>query len=165
LDSESAILANASDDHTKPTASLNGKADQFLMRFKKPMNAPKDMRAQGMEWAKILYGNTWISGIGRDMERRLFYHTDGSYEELGKVGSLLQEGYWFLDSKARVCILHEFPAVERGYIICSSKLPFKIGQKVTAEGRRGTSTSTIEKGTVYMDKSVGFPGRNHDGIN
>lgn len=150
LDGESNLLANPADDHTKPSAEMNGKADRFLLRFKKPMNAPKDMRAEGMQQAKVLYGNTWISGMGKDLERRLFYHPDGSYEELGKVGSLLQQGYWFLDSHARVCILHQFPAVERGYIICSKKLPVKIGDKWTTQGRRGESIITLADGIRYM---------------
>ncbi len=163
FDGQSDALANPYDDHSKAAASLDGKADKFLMRFKKPANAPADKRAWGQEQAKVLYGNTWISSLGKDQERRLFYHTDSTYEELGKVGSLLQEGYWFLDSKARVCILHQYPLVERGYIICSVKLPMKVGERKSIEGRRGPSILTITKGTVYMDHSVGFPGRNQDG--
>jgi predicted methyltransferase len=38
LDSESKILANAADDHTKNVfdPSIRGKTDQFLLKFRKP---------------------------------------------------------------------------------------------------------------------------------
>lgn len=156
FDGESQALANASDDHTG-VAAAGDKSDRFLLRFKKPANAAPDMRAQGKEWAKVLYGNTWVSALNSPSGgRRLFYHTDDSYEEWGVSGSLVQEGYWFLDAKARVCILHEFPAVERGYIICSKKLPVKVGDRWETMGRppRGPSTNMVQPGRVYFESQV-----------
>lgn len=151
LDGESKLLANASDDRTK---AANDNSDRFLLRFKKPAGAPKDKRADGVALVKPLYDNTYASGTtGPDGGRRIFFHEDGTYQELGKPGtaSPLQEGYWYADAMGRVCILHEYPLPERGYLFCMKLEPRKVGDEWDSVGRRGPSHYKVVQGLWYYD--------------
>lgn len=149
LDGESDVLANAGDDHTKAASSFNGNADRFLLRFKKPLNSPPDKRAQGMKAVQVLYGNTLVTGLDIDRQRDLFFHPDGTYEEFGRNGSAVQEGYWYIGADARLCILHQFPAPENGYTFCLDIPDRKLGEKWNVVGRRGAEIDAILPGLVY----------------
>ena len=150
LDGESNVLANASDDHSKPAMVMKDGADRFLLRFKKPANAPRDQRASAEAHMKVLYGNTLVTGLGIDRQRDLFFHPDGTYEEFGRNGSNTQEGYWYNDpSGKRLCILHQFPQPERGYTFCLNIPDHKVGEQWPMHGRRGDETDAILAGYVY----------------
>jgi predicted methyltransferase len=126
-------------------------AGRTLLRFKKPANMTGDKRAIGMAAVKELYGNTLLTGMDKPIERHLFYHPDGTYQELGKTASLLQEGYWFIDAAGRLCILHQYPRDERGYNFCELMEPRKVGERWQYPGRRGPEDDMIQSGFVYMD--------------
>ena len=154
LDGESKLLVNAADDHSKPAASLGDKADRFLLRFKKPANAPKDKRADGEKIVEPWFENTYASGLNSpDGGRRIFYHKDRTYQELGKPGTLspLQEGYWFADASGRICILHEYPLPERGYLFCMKGEARKLNEEWDNVGRRGPSHYKVVPGIWYYD--------------
>lgn len=131
--------------------------DRFVLRFKKPANASGDNRGAGMAAVKTLYGNTLVTGMGREIERHLFYHPDGTYQELGKAASLLQEGYWYIDAAGRNCILHQYPRGERGYTFCMMFVPRKPNEHWTQVGRRGPENEMLAPGFVYMDGTTVTP--------
>ena len=132
LDGESKMLAVTADDHTASAigAPLRDKADDFVLRFRKPLNASNtDMRpaANAMDG---YYGNTAVMNLGIQEEppreeRRMFYHADGSYQEFGLPnkkfpgrGDEVQSGIWYWDAAGHNCMLHQFPADERGFTVC-----------------------------------------------
>ena len=126
-DGNSNALANMSDDHSKPSAETADKSDQFVLRFKKPMNAPKtDMRPPASAMAGY-FGNTSISNKGIEdkiprQERRVFYNEDGTYQEFGRVmpgrPAPLQQGTWYWDAAGHNCMIHQYPAQQRQMIVC-----------------------------------------------
>lgn len=148
LDAESMIHRNPADDHSKHAGYLGDKADRFLLRFKKPANAPGDRRAEAMRWMDVLYGNTWIQGLNKPGARYHFYQKEGTYQELA-TGSPTQEGYWYVDANANTCLLHQAPIPERAYTICSQRGARKVGDKWEGASRRGPSVYTVLKGIVY----------------
>ena len=136
LDGESKVLAQTSDDHGK---AVGGKfvdrdsADQFVFRFKKPVNAPAaTKRPTPQQEAAIMknyYGNTHIlradltvlnTGNGNRL-RYHYYNADHTYQEMGRVGEgvgPLQEGTWWWSAKGNNCMLHQYPIDERGNLVC-----------------------------------------------
>jgi predicted methyltransferase len=151
LDAESNALANPNDDHTQPASTFNGGADRFLLRFKKPADAPKDKRDEYTKYMTTLFGNSWISTYGTPGERHHFYHADGTYEELGKLGTQLQEGRWYVEANGLTCLMHQYPAPERGYTICSLRGQHKVGDTWVGKNARGDTTFIIKPGIVYLD--------------
>src|SRR5262249_35070016 len=99
LDGESKILANAGDDHSKPAPdpvcgearARASVADMFVLRFKKPANAPSTDKRPADQMAALsgYFGNTRrgtanaTGNVSGSRERRVMYHEDGSYEEFG----------------------------------------------------------------------------------
>jgi hypothetical protein len=120
LDGESTALANPADDHSKNIrdASLRGKTDQFILRFRKPTSASaatKRPPASGMDG---YFGHTQESGLGDKTHRWVNYYPDGSYDEYGISGTLVQQGTWYWDAAGHNCMIHQFPADERQGIVC-----------------------------------------------
>ncbi len=155
LDSESKLLADATDDHKKSRWFLGGeKTDRYLLRFKKPANSPADKRADGEKLVQPLIGNSYVTGYGErngNGGRRIFFHADHTYQEFGPLDLLspLQEGYWFADASGRACILHQYPILERDYLFCTNMQPHKVGESWDTVGRRGPSKVKIVKGLWY----------------
>ncbi len=151
LDSESNALAVADDDHTEPASMFLGGPDRFLLRFKKPADAPKDKRDEYTKYMATLFGNSWISTYQTPGERHHFYHADGTYEELGKLGTQLQEGRWYVAANGLTCLMHQYPAPERAYTICSLRGEHKVGDTWMGQNARGSTTFIIKPGIVYLD--------------
>ncbi len=134
LDGESQILVNATDDHSKSIfdASVRGKADQFVLRFKKPLNAPDtDKRPTAASFRSYL-GNTMASIT----PRYVYYNEDGTYQEygIGTAEGSAQAGTWFWDAAGHNCQLHQYPAIDRGLIVCHAhKLDVKPGDKFSVD--------------------------------
>jgi predicted methyltransferase len=161
LDGESKALADASDDHTK-AANAEGPADMFVLRFKKPANAPNtDKRPanimQGMSgyFGNTRRGNTEAAGVvSGQRERRVLYHEDGTYQEYGAKGTgnnPFQSGLWFFDADGNGCMLHLFPEDQRGQTICSAgraEPGHKAGE--TWVGDDGHKMEMV-KGYLYFD--------------
>lgn len=120
LDGENKLLANTADDHAKPAAD---NSDQFVLRFKKPANALAETKRPKNDPLKNWYENTQIGNIDAkgtesgNRPRWSIYHKDGSYEEMGP-NNPLQEGIWFWDAAGHNCMLHQFPATQRQFIVC-----------------------------------------------
>ncbi len=170
LDGESKILTDGSDDHTKPVTgkfAVRDKADQFVLRFKKPASAPAATKrpspAQEAEIMKNYYGNTHIlnadltgenSGTG-DRLRYHYYMPDHTYQEMGRVGEgpgPLQEGTWFWSAAGYNCMLHEYPLDERGNVVCHDYVvsrPLNVMQTQETGARKGTKFKIIP-GHVYI---------------
>ncbi len=121
LDGESTILAKSDDDHTKPA---DANADRFMLRFKKPENAPdSDMRPDARRALAGYFGNTRRGNVGDPMERRVMYHEDLSYEEYGTLksgASPFQSGLIFYRADGQGCMLHKFPSDQKGQVNCSN---------------------------------------------
>jgi hypothetical protein len=160
FDGESKALANPKDDHTKKTndPSLGGMVDQYVMRFKKPMNAPNTDKRPPKDAMDGYFGNTNIMNRGTvdaspRQERRMFYHADGTYQEFGPAVSRspMQSGTWYWDAAGHNCMLHQYPLDQRGFVVChSTALYKKVGDNWTQEpagGGNGPGTPlTIIKG-------------------
>ena len=129
FDGESRALALSADDHSKLADGTNAqrdKNDQFLLRFRKPANAPNtDHRPKGEDPLKNYYGNTIIHGVaakegvtvkdGRIIAgamkgvtpegarvRYSYFNADGTYEEFGRIDEgpgPMQSGVWFWDAE------------------------------------------------------------------
>ena len=149
LDGESNVLANPADDHTKSATdpSMHDNTDQFVLRFKKPANAPAG------DWPKSdplknYYENTYLYNMG-PTQRHHMYHADGTYEEYA-VGDM-QSGTWFWDAKGHLCIVHQTPRLQRQYNFCQPDIAYhEVGEKwQTTRAARGTTTQTLMKGIVY----------------
>jgi hypothetical protein len=104
LDGESNVLARADDNRDEPAVDViltrDGKpSDGFVLRFKKPMNAPNTNKRPA-DYAKALAGvfeNTIVSGYSpnapaRD-QRLHFLHADGTYQEISK--NSFDSGQWY----------------------------------------------------------------------
>jgi predicted methyltransferase len=130
FDGQSQAAANASDDMTKAADVTSG---DFVLRFKKPANAPADKRPPKAAMDGY-FGNTDISNVGAsgkvtgERERRVFYHADGTYEEFGPPNTgnnPLQMGMWFWDASGHNCMIHQYPYNQRDEIVCHSTATFK----------------------------------------
>ena len=151
LDGESQALANTADDHSKKVVDLHDKTDQFILRFKKPSNASVATQRPPAHAMDGFFGNTSHSGIGTDSQRWVFYHADGTYQEFGNSGTRVQEGTWYWDAAGHNCMLHQFPADERGFIVCHATSTFKkAGETYTQDNGGGEQRPyTIEAGYHY----------------
>jgi predicted methyltransferase len=169
FDGESNALALTSDDHTKPAigaATVRDKTDQFILRFKKPANAPntdkRPTKAQEDAILKNYYGNTLIlnpqskavSDNGQ-RTRTSYYNADHTYQEFGRLADgpgPMQAGTWWWDADGHNCELHQFPIDERSNVVCHiDVIPREIGVLAgqTAEG--GGQKTTIVKGHILKD--------------
>ena len=146
LDGESNVLADAADDHTRKVFELHDTTDQFALRFKKPANAPRDRRITNAEM-KGYFGNSMISLT----PRHVFFHEDGTYQELGLPGEqAVQGGRWIADAMHHLCMQHDFDL--RGTTTCYD-IPVnkKVGDTWTSDtyGIGRMITFRLEKGYVY----------------
>ncbi len=155
LDSESKLLANAQDDHTKPA---NDKSDQFVLRFKKPANAANtDHRPSKAQEDAVMhnwYGNTMIFNVdalqGKISGKRVrhtFYNEDHTYQEFGPKGSgpgPMQSGTWWWDADGHNCMLHQYPIDERGLIVCHTDVVPREINKVVDDRTDAAGSTKIE---------------------
>ena len=173
LDGESSALAKPNDNHTTPASgafATRDAADQFLFRFKKPVNAPSaDKRpttAQEAEIMKAYYGNTFIARVGMkkanpltgERLRHHFYNPDHTYQEFGRLSDgpgAFQGGTWYWDADGHNCMLHQYPADERQNVVCHTDvvLTSKLPLNVITDGRYGGHPAKLmlAKGHVYPD--------------
>jgi predicted methyltransferase len=162
VDGESKLLASSTDDHRKAASDLahGDKADQFVVRFKKPATASGETKRPKTDPLKNYYGNTYVYNIGSggnvsgDRPRHHFYHPDGTYQELGEIGKgpgPLQEGWVYWDADGHNCQVHQFPMDERPTVVCHALVPLEIGQKTMQDngGGAGPKPVTLLKGHVY----------------
>jgi predicted methyltransferase len=146
LEGESALLNNGNDDHAK--AAANDKADQFLLRFKKPANAAPDKRLKASAMTGY-FGNTYNLGA-----RTIWFNKDGTYQEFGANDT--QEGTWFFDADGNSCQLHEFPPAQRALTFCHAFAPNrKPGDKWTNTANGRSSEVSLLPGHVYPEGVVG----------
>ena len=138
LDGESNVLAAAADDHSKSImdASLRGKTDQFVLRFRKPANASPQTKRPPRGAMDGYFGHSQESGMGDKSHRWVNYYADGNYDEYGISGTLVQQGTWYWDAAGHNCMIHQFPAPERQGIVCHE----------TAINKRAGETWTLNPG-------------------
>ncbi len=148
FDGDSAVLANPDDNHTKPAneGAMYDESDKYVMRFKKPAGAPSDNRPKQDPLAG-LYGNTYVGAQGLPTERRVFYHENGTYQEFGHND--MQAGTVFWNADGNNCMLHQFPAEQRNFVVCHPRPARKLGDSWTSTNAVGeTSTYTVLKGNI-----------------
>ena len=135
FDGETKALAQSGDDYTKRAAGgpeARDKTDQFVFRFKKPVNAPntdkRPSKAQEAEILKTYYGNTLVlnpqakevSANGQ-RTRTSYYNPNHTYQEFGRMADgpgPMQAGTWWWDADGHNCELHQFPIDERSNVVC-----------------------------------------------
>ncbi len=136
FDGESKVLANASDDHSKPVegaVAAKDKNDQYLFRFSKPANAAADNKRPTAAQDKATNGSTWgntaitnidvkpgVSANGQRL-RMSFFYENHAYQEFGRVGEgagPMQAGVVYYDADGHRCELHQFPIDERSGVVC-----------------------------------------------
>ena len=159
FDGESDVLANPTDDHSKPVFALHDKTDQFAMRFKKPLSATGDNRPK-KDPLTGYYGNTVVTNIGLrgkvtgQRERRLFYHADGSYQEFGPPdtgNNPLQEGFTYWGASGHNCMFHEYPLYQRGFAVCNELPEKKVGDKWVSTTDRNIPYTIVEGFQYYPE--------------
>lgn len=123
---ESDVLANPKDDHTR---SINDEASQvsrnvdiFLMKFRKPANAPKDKRPSRDQYKDWMDMNVRDANAAPDAPGRLWINADGSYQEYG-----MSTGRWYFDASGNFCEWVESPVRARGFAACRAWAPAKDG--------------------------------------
>ena len=166
FDGQSEALTLISDDHSKPaqgTYAQRDKNDQYVFRFKKPLNASSATKrptaAQEANIMETLYGNTYlgnyhVTGISPKGERlrAAFYNPDHTYQEMGKVGEgpgPLQFGTWWWDAQGHNCELHQYPIDERGNVVCHlPKIRRPLNTEWHADEAGGYATNKIITGHI-----------------
>jgi hypothetical protein len=130
----------------------------FILRFKKPANAPNSDHRPPDTVAALsgYFGNTRRGNVGAKQERRVMYHADLSYEEYGALGagmSPFQSGVVFYRADGQGCMLHLFPADERGEVFCSTgrAVPYKKAGD-TWNGADDNRPYALVKGYLYFDQ-------------
>jgi len=85
FDGESTLWAKPADDHSKPVAddTAPGVADMFILRFKKPMNAPPSRRPTKAQLAGWVDSAFTSPGKYPDEYKGggIWYNADGTYQE------------------------------------------------------------------------------------
>jgi predicted methyltransferase len=171
LDGESQMLMRGAgaDDHSKAAADVlvtrgAAPADMFVLRFKKPANAPNtDQRpAKPMVAMAPYFGNTRANDVGArgnragQREHRTFFHEDGTYQEIGRADSgnnVFASGTWFFDADGRQCRHHLYQPDARDMADCNGgaeRLDHKVGDKWMEDD--GKTPVELMKGYVYFDE-------------
>ena len=91
---------------------------QFALRFKKPATASAETKRPKTDPLTAFYGNTSHNSAAKGRARWVSYHKDGTFQEYGNEPTWEQQGIWFWDAQGNNCMLKEFPANERGSVIC-----------------------------------------------
>jgi predicted methyltransferase len=146
LDGESDALAVPGDDRSKPAAE---NSDRFLIRFKKPVNAPSMDGRPPRDVLDGTFGNTTLYGSNDPNTRWVYYHPDGrTYQEWGNTGTMSQEGITWWDASGRNCFEHQYPISERGGVVCHPLVPYK---------RAGDSWIGDNDRLIKLDKGYEYP--------
>ena len=77
------------------------------------------------------------------------YHPDGTFQEFGNSGTRNQQGTWYWDADGSNCMLKEFPAAERGSVICHDYSGDKVSPPVDVAIGTGNQAWKLEKGYTY----------------
>jgi hypothetical protein len=151
FEGESTLWANPNDDHMKSAtdASLAGKPDRFILKFRKPRNAPStDNRPTGPDGRMERWdGNTFVLGKPEDGGGGLFYHADGTVQE----GEAL--GIWFWDADGHNCQYYE-GGNTFGFVMChpfgKEALTAKPGDKwIEVQQRFGSTGNWVGMASGY----------------
>jgi predicted methyltransferase len=160
LDGESNMLAHPGDDHTQAVFKLQGKEDDFVLRFRKPRRAEAARRLPDSE-VQPYYGNTLVLGTPDRRIRTIFYHPDHTYQEFGGDG--ITNGIWYLDIDGNNCMVHQTErAGAEGTVACrpldfpARKQPH-VGDAIAGE-RPGMMDVALMKGFVYPNAPMTPPG-------
>jgi predicted methyltransferase len=148
---ESNVLAESSDDHTsrvnEDALLVSGKVDIFLMKFRKPKNAPKDRRVTKDQYGDILDSNTRTESAPPESGGGVWQNADGTYQEYN-AGI----GRWFFDAHGNTCLWNEYPRPVRGLLGCHAfeKSPkFDVAYSRENNARR-PSHSVLRKQRSYV---------------
>jgi predicted methyltransferase len=171
LDGESNTLVNPNDDKTKGTGAKwadGDRADHYVLRFKKPANAPNTDKRPKNELAimKNYYGNTFEFNIGATGKksgarvRFTYYNSDHTYQEFGRVGDgpgPMQAGTWWWDADGHNCMLHQFPTDERGNVVCHTDMVARALDTVVDDHTAGAGDVKIGMVRGYHHPAGGRP--------
>lgn len=115
FDGESTIWAVPSDDHTRPVYEeiTPGKADMFILKFRKPANASPPRRPT-LEQQKGFIDSNFTTGDPKNYKSGGIWHNaDGTYEEYPEF-----YGTWFMDAAGQQCLRHEYPPLAQAILGC-----------------------------------------------
>jgi predicted methyltransferase len=158
FDGESKALANPVDKHSHAVwdASLRGKPDQFVLRFRKPSSASAAGKRPGKNAMDGYYGNTVTGVENTPFQRWVFYHADNTYQEWGLQNDpedSAQAGLWYWDAMGHNCMLHQSPLEQRGFVVChATAAGKKLGESWMEDNGAGPRAFTMLKGYVYPPK-------------
>lgn len=165
LDAESKLRASTTDDHSKLATDTEGVSpDEYIFRFKKPLDTPNtDKRPSPGSFASY-YGNTAAGNYGAignvtgKRERRVFYHADGTYQEFGAPNTgnnPMQSGTFFWDADGHNCMLHQYPTDQRSYVVChETQVNRHVGDRWTQDNGDGPGSLpyALLPGYQYFDQ-------------
>jgi hypothetical protein len=149
FDSESSVWAKADDDHTRvvPEQAQPGVADMFILKFKKPMNAPPSHRLTRLQLAGLMEANYNETGCGaipgeknKDVVTTVMNcQKDGApngvtdHGKKGGGGTWYNANYtttefqgagvgmvdtWFVSATGEVCLRQDYSAITAGIVGC-----------------------------------------------
>ena len=135
FDAESDALLEPADDDVGTVAAPGGRGSRYLLRFVKPLTAPRDKRPPAAaNPMKPLYGNTRITGTlgGRTgivmaFDERGRYYEYGGNPTPGNPGHAYQFGTLIFNARGQACYQDTYPVTSRGTISCHEKFVAKPG--------------------------------------
>ena len=148
--SESNLLADPSDDHSRSVDDnavvVPAGVDIFMLKFRKPVNAPRDRRPTRKDMRGWLDSNFISARAGPMAAGMVWYNSDGTYQEYN-AGI----GRWFFDASGNICLWNEWPRAVRGLLGCHPWHPQKIGDVFAEDTNRPTlSRETLRKARYYL---------------
>src|SRR5262249_16156336 len=136
---ESELLANSADDHTSRVDDnaviVPGKVDMFLMKFRKPQNAPRDRRVQKSQYGDIMDSNLRAASAPLESGGGVWTNADGTYQEYNAG-----VGRWFFDAHGNLCLWNEYPRAVRGLLGCHKFHTVKFDELYGEDVNEGRSS-------------------------
>jgi hypothetical protein len=146
FDGESNLWAMKDDDHTKavPEESMAGSADMFILKFKKPTNAPPSRRPAREEMAGWLDTNYTGSGTMEHGQRGgggTWHMADYTGMEFqGPGGGIMKS--WYMDATGALCERQEWEPITAGIIGCHYERDRIVQYKLGSSWEQRTEFAT-----------------------
>jgi len=133
---------------------LGGTTDSFVLRFKKPADAPAIDKHRMDQLMAIYFGNTFVSGSTKQRAGTIFYHEDHTYQEFN--GDHMTNGIWFIDADGNNCMMHQTErAGGEGTTACRPAVVIKKLGEVVQQPVDGASIPvSLMKGYVYPNVTM-----------
>jgi predicted methyltransferase len=156
---ESDVLSNGADDHTSRVDEnalvVRKNVDMFLMKFRKPLNAPKDRRVSKAQYGDILDSNTRSLTAPPESGGGVWTNADGTYQEYNAG-----VGRWFFDAHGNMCLWNEYPRPVRALLGCHVFHTEKFDEVYAVhDNEREPSKEVLRKQRSYVSPETAIKGQ------